>query len=98
MNANGNNQTRLTPSGIDVADDQPMWSPDGSRIAFVSTRDSIVEMWLETDDDGALLTRTRILINKEVYVMNADGTNQIRLSDRRGNAITEERDVVVTNL
>lgn len=85
MNANGSNQTRLTFSGSDVIDDQPVWSPDGYRIAFVSTRDSVVETWQETDDDGGILTRTRVNTNKEVYLMNSDGTNQLRLINSLGN-------------
>jgi Tol biopolymer transport system component len=85
MNANGSNQTRLTFSGSDVIDDQPVWSPNGTMIAFVSTRDSVVETWQETDDDGGILTRTRVNTNKEVYLMNADGTNQFRLTNMLGN-------------
>jgi hypothetical protein len=42
-------------------DQNPRWSPDGSRIAFDSTRHG--------------------LDNKELYVMNADGSNQTRLTD-----------------
>lgn len=45
------------------ADDlTPVWSPDGKRIAFTSTR------------DGDL----------EIYVMNADGSNQKRLTNQPG--------------
>jgi Tol biopolymer transport system component len=40
-------------------DDDPVWSPDGKLIAFVSNRDG----------------------NDEIYVMNADGSNQRRLTD-----------------
>ncbi len=38
MNADGSNQTNLTNSPF--FDAQPAWSPDGTRIAFNSTRDS----------------------------------------------------------
>ena len=41
-----------------------MWSPDGSKIAFVSDRDG----------------------NDEIYVMNADGSNQTRLTN---NTVTD---------
>jgi hypothetical protein len=40
-------------------DFDPSWSPDGTRIAFASTRDGF---------------------NSEIYVMNADGSNQTRLT------------------
>jgi dipeptidyl aminopeptidase/acylaminoacyl peptidase len=44
----------------DEADDlAPVWSPDGSRIAFESTRHG----------------------NSEIYVMNADGSNQVNVSN-----------------
>jgi Tol biopolymer transport system component len=36
MNADGSDQTRLTSE--DAADFGPAWSPDGTRIAFSSTR------------------------------------------------------------
>jgi Tol biopolymer transport system component len=42
-------------------DMSPSWSPDGTRIAFASGRDS--------------------LSNRELYVMNADGSNQTRLTN-----------------
>jgi RHS repeat-associated protein len=81
MNSNGTNQTRLTFSGSGFRDEQPAWSPDGTRLAFTSTRDSSVVTWTETDDDGNTLTKTAVVTNKEVYVMNADGNNQVRLTN-----------------
>jgi TolB protein len=40
-------------------DEQPIWSPDGKHIAFISSRDG----------------------NREIYVMNADGSGETRLTN-----------------
>lgn len=70
MNANGTGLVQLTTNvqlGSDGGgplfgnDRTPVWSPDGSRIAFASTRDGLTDT--------------------ELYVMNADGSNQTRLTD-----------------
>jgi len=84
MSSNGNQQ-RLTFSADTVDDTQPAWSPDGSKLAFVSTRDSTTETWQETDDDGNVISKSRLHINKEVYVMNADGSAQLRLTNDLAN-------------
>ena len=47
-------------------DTQPSWSPDGSRIAFSSSR----------DDDPI-----SNVIQWQVYVMNADGTGQVNITN-----------------
>ena len=85
MNSNGSNQHRITFSGDTVDDTQPVWSRDGSRIVFVSTRDTTTETWQETDDDGNYITKSKVHINKEVYVMNADGSAQTRLTNDLAN-------------
>jgi Tol biopolymer transport system component len=57
--------TRNEDTGDSEMDDwSPAWSPDGRRIAFTSTRDH--------RGDG--------LQSQELYVMNADGTEQRRLT------------------
>lgn len=78
MNANGSNQTRLTVSGSGFLDDQPAWSLDGTKLAFTSTRDSTVSAWEEW------ILREGV-VNKEIYVMNADGSSQARLTNKMGN-------------
>ena len=65
MDPNGEQIRRLTEQP--KADVEPAWSPDGKRITFVSYRDlkQIPE---------------RGVIRGEIYVMNADGTNPINLT------------------
>ncbi len=53
MNADGTGVTQLT-SGF--TNDDPVWSPDGMRIAFQSTRDGHEEVYV-MNADGTGLTR-----------------------------------------
>jgi len=85
MNSTGTNQHRITFSADNVSDNEPVWSRDGARIAFVSTRDSTTETWQETDDNGNVLAKSRIYRNKEIYLMNADGSAQTRLTNSTAN-------------
>jgi Tol biopolymer transport system component len=85
VNINGSNQQRLTYSTSTIDDTQPSWSPNGGKIAFVSTRDSTTETWQETDDDGNYITKSRVHINKEIYVVNSDGSGQTRLTNDLAN-------------
>ena len=55
MNSNGTKRMRLTNNAI--IDSNPTWSPDGSRIAFVSERDGDLDIWAmkpvpETNNTG----------------------------------------------
>ena len=93
MNADGSGQRELTPD--DAPEDSPAWSPDGRRIAFLSSGIRVVNA------DGSGLRRLtregrgapawspdgrRIAFvsrrdgNLEIYVMNADGSGQRRLT------------------
>lgn len=85
MNSNGSNQIRLTWSSTGCWDEQPIWSPDRTKILFTSTRDSATETWQETDDDGNIITKSKLKINKEVYVMTASGISQTRLTNDLSN-------------
>src|SRR4030095_9847092 len=64
IDANGSNQTRLTNDP--AFDSSPLFSPDGTRIAFLSDRDKIDNGWGYND---------------KIYVMNADGSSQTRLTN-----------------
>lgn len=54
MSDDGSDQRRLTWNAAD--DVQPDWSPDGSKIVFVSTRDGDSEIYV-MDADGSTATR-----------------------------------------
>ena len=56
MGEDGSGVTQLTPPAI-WNDDDPVWSPDGTRIAFRSTRDGpYYDIWL-MNADGSGVTR-----------------------------------------
>jgi len=67
MDANGGNLIRLTDNGSN--DDHPRWSPNGTKILFQSDRDSTPP---DPDNPGPA--------KQDIYVMNADGTGQTRLT------------------
>ena len=69
MDADGGNPQRITNN--DFYDGGPSWSPDGKRIVFWSKREGhfIGEFGLST----------------EIYVMDADGGNEQRLTENRKN-------------
>jgi Tol biopolymer transport system component len=73
MNADGTGIARLTDTP--GTDGFPSWSPDGTRIAFSSTRDdcsnSVAADCSSTGDIGPYYS---------IYVMNADGSDQHRVS------------------
>ena len=67
MDADGSNPQNLTNHLHE--DRYPSWSPDGKRIAFSATRDGHFE--------------NNFGITEEIYVMDADGQNQQRLTENR---------------
>jgi YD repeat-containing protein len=68
MDVNGGNLIRLTNNGSN--DEQPRWSPNGTKILFQSDRDSTPP----SDPDNPGPTK------RDIYVMNADGSGQTRLT------------------
>jgi hypothetical protein len=59
MNADGSNVTSLTDV---MADGSPAWSPDGTRIAFHSTRENSSHIYFISPGGGAV---TRLTVNDE---------------------------------
>ena len=70
MNADGSNQTQITFGEGNPA--YPIWSPNGKQIVF--TR--FMGQWSEKKKDF-----TRVVMDEDVFVMDADGTNQRNLTN-----------------
>ena len=71
MNADGSNQTRLTFN--QAGDFAPAWSPNGRQIVFASFRHDEHLADIDLDEHNA-----------EIYVMDADGSNQRQLTHHHG--------------
>lgn len=65
MDIQGNNLNRLTVGATGTGNYRAQFSPDGSKIAFCSTRDGV---------------RQGNNIVEQLYLMDSDGTNQVRLT------------------
>ena len=106
LDPNGTNETRLTErAGFNT---NPSWSPDGSRIAFLSTRDNpagnVSELYVMAADgsEQTRLTRggagpfvwssdgTRLAFTRagDLFVANADGSGERRLTDAPMSGLT----------
>jgi hypothetical protein len=80
MDLDGSNQIRLTNSL--AYDDQPKWSPDGSKIAFMSGRDGNLEIYTMNADGGAQTRITNNPLADGFPVWSHDGT---KIAFVRGN-------------
>src|SRR5688500_2944941 len=56
VNADGSGEAKALISGDKTAENTPRWSPDGKRIAFLSTRDGAPQVYV-ADADGSDVKR-----------------------------------------
>ena len=71
MNADGSSQTRLTKNPVRRW--QPVWSPDGRQIAFVSQRDGNYEIYVMNADGSNQTSLTQNPVSDEQPVWSPDG-------------------------
>ena len=85
MNSDGSNVMQLTFE--DSADSyHPAWSPDGSKIAFGSTRDSNPEIYVMDPNGSNIVRLTYDSAQDAQPAWSPDGTKIAFVSDRDGNA------------
>ena len=90
VNADGSGRIQLT--GDETAEEDPAWSPDGSKIAFSSYRNGNTDIFV-IDADGAGLTRlTFDEASDETPAWSPDG-NRIAFSSNR----SDNRNIYVMN-
>ena len=80
MNADGSNQVRLTFNNFQ--DSLPSWSPDGTKIAFNSTRDGDVEIYV-MNVDGSNPVRITSSPGEDAHAMWSPDGSQITFHTRR---------------
>ncbi len=83
MNANGGNLRRLTNN--DAADLDPVWSPDGNKIAFVSHRDGNPEIYVMDADGGNVRRLTNNFVVDREPAWSPDRRTVAFESHRDGN-------------
>lgn len=83
MNVDGSGEFRLTDNA--ASDVNPAWSPDGTRIAFMSTRDGDPEIYLMNTDGGDVQRLTTSAGSDTSPVWSPDGTKIAFVSERDGN-------------
>jgi Tol biopolymer transport system component len=83
MNADGSGQTNLTNNA--AWDYGPAWSPDGSKIAFTSSRDGDSEIYVMNPDGSDQTNLTNNAARDEEPAWSPDGSKIAFASDRDGN-------------
>lgn len=82
MQTDGSNPTRLTTAS--GADDTPVWSPDGARIAFTSMRDGNREIYVMNSNGTSQQRLTNNSAENWVGDWSPDGTTLIEIGNQTG--------------
>jgi Tol biopolymer transport system component len=69
MNADGTEQRNF--SNNSCVDAEPVWSPDGKRIAYVSDRDGFAHIYIAAVDEPERPTQVRIPADVVLYSIDS---------------------------
>jgi Tol biopolymer transport system component len=83
MNGDGSSQTNLSNNA--ELDYPPVFSPDSSKIAFMSNRDGNFEVYIMNADGSGLKNLSNNMAHEWKPVFSPDGTEIAFQSDRDGN-------------
>ncbi len=83
INSDGTGLVQLTDDGFE--DNAPDWSPDGSRIVFISARDGDYEVCTMDPDGSNIQQLTNNSAGEGSPTWSPDGTKIVFFSDRDGN-------------
>jgi Tol biopolymer transport system component len=72
MEADGTDQTNITKNL--ASDYYPMWSPDGTKIAFTSYRNDEYGIWIMNADGSTPMKITTIFTDEDYPVWSPNGT------------------------
>jgi len=84
MSASGGDAAPLVSSARFTEDWHPAWSPDGTRIAFTSSRDRNVQIYVVNADGSGLARLTNDAASDQEPVWSPDGTKIAFASSRDG--------------
>src|SRR6185295_7840670 len=93
MNLDNSEVTRLTNNS--VYDGEPAWSPDGTKIAFTSTRDGNSDIYVMNADGSEQTRLTHASANDGEATWSPDGTRIAFASVEAENA--ENSDIFIIN-
>jgi hypothetical protein len=95
MNSDGSNRTRLTNNS--ELDQQPAWSPDGTRLAFVSFRDGNGEIYVMNADGSGQTNLTNNPVEDYAPAWSPDGAKIAFTTRRDGPGANDEIYVMDAN-
>lgn len=92
MEPDGSLPLRLTSNA--VFDRQPVWSPDGTKVAFASNRSGRFEIWI-ANADGTSPARRTVTTTQDIHpAWSPDGS---RIAFARSNPVTGTYDIWIVN-
>ena len=75
---------RMTQQSLDVMGHAPIWSPDGSQVAFIADQHGTAQLYMLNPDSGDVRQLTASAGDKSAPKWSGDGSHIAFLSDQNG--------------